>query len=242
MQLRKGKDITGQVFGKLLAVSYLEKSKNGRVVWQCNCACGKQTTAYSTDLRLGRKTSCGCLNVPGEGHRFYKHGKSESKVFNTWRQIKDRCLNPNNKSYCDYGEVGVTVADCYLNNFEAFYKDVGDPPSLKHSIDRIDPKRGYEPGNLRWVTLEYQQRNKRLSRKNTSGVTGVSFARGSNPKNTDTYVVAQWRSLEGKQKAKSFSVRKLGLMPAFKAAVEYRRKMIEELNAQGAGYTENHGK
>jgi hypothetical protein len=31
-------------------------------------------------------------------------------------------------------------------------------------------------------------------------------------------------------------------MPAFKAAVEYRRKMIEELNAQGAGYTEDHGK
>jgi hypothetical protein len=41
---------------------------------------------------------------------------------------------------------------------------------------------------------------------------------------------------------KKFSVKKLGLLPAFKAAVECRRKMIEELNGQGAGYTENHGK
>lgn len=242
MKLRKGKDITGQIFGKLLAVSYLDESKNGHVVWECSCSCGNQTTAYGSDLRLGRKTSCGCSNAPGSGHRFYKHGKSESKVFNTWRHIKSRCLNPKSKSYCDYGAVGITIADYYLNDFEAFYREVGDPPSPKHSVDRIDPTKGYEAGNLRWATPDQQQRNKKISSKNTSGVTGVSFAKGSNPNDSDTYVVAQWRSLEGKQKGKRFSVRKLGLLPAFKAAVEYRRKMIEELNAQGAGYTENHGK
>lgn len=46
----------------------------------------------------------------------------------------------------------------------------------------------------------------------------------------------------GNYRNKKFSVLKLGLLPAFRDAVMYRRKMIEELNAQGAGYTENHGK
>ena len=83
-------------------------------------------------------------------------------------------------------------------------------------------------------------RKQTLRVDNTSGIVGVGFSRDK--KSGATSAVASWKPLNGKSKNKKFSVKKLGLLPAFKAAVEHRRKMIEELNAQGAGYTENHGK
>lgn len=56
------------------------------------------------------------------------------------------------------------------------------------------------------------------------------------------YWTAQWNDLSGKRKSKAFNTEKLGYEIAFDEAVKYRTKMIEELNAQGAGYSENHGK
>jgi hypothetical protein len=48
-----------------------------------------------------------------------------------------------------------------FSKFEPFYAEVGDPPTLKHTLDRIDNERGYEPGNLRWATIQEQMRNRR---------------------------------------------------------------------------------
>lgn len=53
------------------------------------------------------------------------------------------------------------MADCWLRSFEQFLKDVGPAPSAKHSIDRIDNAKDYEPGNCRWMTQREQCNNKR---------------------------------------------------------------------------------
>ncbi len=78
----------------------------------------------------------------------------------------------------------------------------------------------------------------KVKSNNTSGLVGISYE--SDDKG-NTRVIASF-SLAGKAKNKKFSVNKHGLLPAFKMACEYRKKMMEELNTQGAGYTENHGK
>lgn len=78
----------------------------------------------------------------------------------------------------------------------------------------------------------------KIKSNNTSGFVGISF---SSDKKGNTVVTASF-SFAGKSRNKKFSVKKYGLLPAFKMACEYRIKMIEELNQQGAGYTENHGK
>ena len=60
----------------------------------------------------------------------------------------------------------------WANSFAAFLRDVGERPSLGHSIDRIDNTKGYVPGNVRWATRSEQGRNKRTNRLIThNGVT-----------------------------------------------------------------------
>lgn len=88
--------------------------------------------------------------------------------------------------------------------------------------------------NLRLVSQLVNIRNQKLRRTNTSGVTGVRLT-------INNYYVACWYDLESNIKQKYFSVTKLGEAEAFRLACEYRKHMIEELNAQGAGYTERHG-
>lgn len=95
------------------------------------------------------------------------HGLSGTVEANTRNNIVDRCYNPRNKSYRDYGARGVSVCDRWRfgesgkTAVECFVADMGFRPTAKHSIDRIDPRRGYEPGNCRWLHVSEQNTNKR---------------------------------------------------------------------------------
>ena len=91
----------------------------------------------------------------------YTHGMSGTRVLRIYRGIIQRCTNPNQPHYERYGGRGVTICDAWRKSFEAFYADMGDPPTDQHSIDRIDNDRGYEPGNCRWATIEEQNANRR---------------------------------------------------------------------------------
>lgn len=77
--------------------------------------------------------------------------------------MKNRCHNPNQPHYPRYGGLGIKVCDEWRNSFEAFYRDIGEPPKdgQRWSLDRIDVYKGYEPANVRWATYSQQQANKR---------------------------------------------------------------------------------
>ncbi len=114
-------------------------------------------------LRSGATASCGCLRVEQTRHRFTTHGRSHSKAHDTWRNMKARCLNHANTSYVDYGARGITVCDQWKESFTCFLADMGDPPSLWHSIERLDNERGYFPDNCVWATKTVQAQNTRRS-------------------------------------------------------------------------------
>lgn len=238
------KDITGRRFGNLIATeNTLNKSKSGNYIWNFICDCGNSYTSASGNILFGHTTSCGCNKYTGFLKRSDYHGMKDTKIYKSWCKIKERCYNINDPCYPAYGKIGITFE--FKDSFVDFYTEVGEPPNdgKRYSIDRIDNDLGYIKGNMRWATDFQQARNKGKMSSNSSGVTGVNFEDKLWPDkiNSTMYVNATWCSLEGKARKKSFSVSKYGLLPAFAEAVRYRKKMIEELNSIGAGYTEKHG-
>lgn len=97
-------------------------------------------------------------------------------LYSTWDSMKQRCRNPNNDKYYLYGGRGIVVCDRWLI-FENFLQNIGQKPTPKHTLDRINPDGNYEPGNVKWATLSEQNRHLRNNRKNTSGVNGVSWSK-----------------------------------------------------------------
>ena len=74
-----------------------------------------------------------------------------------------RCTNPRRADFGRYGGAGVTVCERW-RVFANFLADMGAKPSASHSLDRIDPQSGYEPGNVRWATSKEQSRNRKNTR------------------------------------------------------------------------------
>jgi len=83
-----------------------------------------------------------------------------------------RCTNPNNTAYARYGGAGIKVCKRWRESFVAFLSDMGRKPAAAHSIERIDGKGHYEPGNCVWATVAEQNRNQQ--RTHTLTIDGVS--------------------------------------------------------------------
>lgn len=97
-------------------------------------------------------------------HHTYKHGASDKPEYRAWQTMRLRCLNPENPAFPRYGGRGITICDRWKDDFNAFFADVGPKPSPKHELDRRDNDKGYEPGNVRWVTRSENDRNRRNNR------------------------------------------------------------------------------
>lgn len=96
--------------------------------------------------------------------------------YEAWRGMKQRCRDtrPNMARY--YRDKGITVCDEWVNDYLAFLAHIGRMPSRGFTLDRIDNARGYEPGNVRWVTKSEQHRNQSSNRLVTFN--GVTQCRG----------------------------------------------------------------
>ena len=95
--------------------------------------------------KLGRK--------PIHGHK--KRGGA-SVEYKTWLSMKRRCYDTNFKDYPNWGGRGIRVCDRWVNDFVAFFEDMGPRPEGKYSIDRIDSSKDYSPDNCRWATASQQ--------------------------------------------------------------------------------------
>lgn len=160
-------DLTGQTFGKLLVVCRHGSDKHQKATWLCKCECGGQTIAATGSLRSGNTTSC-CGRREVLGNAMRTHGRSQTGTYRIWKKLRARCENPSTPNFHLYGGRGITVCDRW-SKFELFLKDVGERPSLAHSLDRIDNNKGYSPDNCRWATRKQQNRNTRRNHLLTMG-------------------------------------------------------------------------
>lgn len=152
---------TGERFGRLRALS--DGSARDRVL--CECDCGKTTAVLANNLRRGRSKSCGCRRneVTAErnrSHATHGHSAKPSPEYRSWSAMIARCTNPLALNFAKYGGRGIGVCERW-RDFALFLADMGPRP-VGTSIDRIDGRKGYEPGNCRWAT-PYQQRHNRVS-------------------------------------------------------------------------------
>lgn len=164
-------DLAAQRFGNYVAVSYAGGSS-----WHCVCDCGTERTVLTSNLRKGHSTSCGCMKPAKSRAAATRHGLADTPIHRAWMSMRQRCQNPNDGAYANYGGRGISVCERW-ESFENFAADLGPLPR-GYQIERNDVNGNYEPSNCRWATRVEQANNKRTSLR-------VSF-------NGKTQTVAQW--------------------------------------------------
>lgn len=183
-------DLTSRRFGRIVVVAGPEvrESDKGYTYryWDCLCDCGTRVSRSGASLLRGNSNSCGCLHVETARKVFLKHGKKSWPEYNVWNHMLQRCTNPRNRGYRNYGGRGIAVCDRWLNSFENFIADMGRRPSQELMLERKNNDGPYCPENCVWATRKEQNRNTRQNRLLTHAgmtliitewaeITGISY-------------------------------------------------------------------
>jgi hypothetical protein len=137
------------------------------------CSCGWEGFVDRANLRAGRTTRCNnCALKKAHTTRMAalgfeavcSDGAHRERLLTRNSAIISRCTNPVSKTYPDYGGRGIGVYPAWVEDRVEFLRylvglDGWDVPALQ--LDRTENSRGYEPGNLRFVSRSVNMSNKR---------------------------------------------------------------------------------
>jgi hypothetical protein len=169
-------DLTGLRFECLVVRERAENTKGGQARWTCICDCGETKVVQASNLRSGHTTSCGCVArerrsirmrmfMTGSGINVtHGHSKKHQRTptYNSWRAMRQRCLDPNMNRYGRYGGLGVTICERW-SSFGHFLADLGERP-LGTTLGRFGDVGDYTPTNCKWMTSKEQRANWSLDR------------------------------------------------------------------------------
>jgi hypothetical protein len=194
---RPYRDLAGKTFGRLTVTQDVKPRKGARY-WRCQCSCGEWAWVLASNLAANRQTkSCGCLRTERGNVLSFKDGHSTkerlSPTYYSWKSMLERCRNPNGPDAHLYAHRGINVCKRW-EDFENFLQDMGERP-LGKSLDRIENKKGYEPGNCRWATPCEQGRNRSDTKLTFNIAVEIALLRlGGTSRRTiaKRYAVSEW--------------------------------------------------
>lgn len=83
--------------------------------------------------------------------------------YKAWCKMKSRCCNDKDPDFHNYGSRGISVCKKWLNNPEAFIRDMGKRPK-GYTLERLDVNGDYDPSNCVWADRKAQSVNRRRTR------------------------------------------------------------------------------
>lgn len=156
---RLTKNLAGFRFGKLVVIKPGDAPRR----WICQCDCGQKVEVIGGNLRRGLSRSCGCSQHVGT------HGGSRTVEYGVWHSMIQRCTNPNNTGYANYGDRGIRVCKRWLQ-FAHFISDMGQRPKASLTLERVDNNGNYCPSNCVWASRLQQTQNRRRSANSLLGL------------------------------------------------------------------------
>ena len=154
-------NLIGKRFGRLIVIQQAGREKFGEILWLCKCDCGNEKITSSSRLRKGKCTSCGCYQKEAIVKAKRKHGMFGTRIYSVWATMIQRCSNPHNSKYKNYGARGISVCKEWSDSFEAFYEwSMSNGYADNLTIDRINVDGNYEPANCRWIGMIDQENNR----------------------------------------------------------------------------------
>lgn len=155
-------NLIGKVYNDFKVLDYIKDLPRGNRLWKCKCLkCGDELEISTFGLKEN-------LNVCKKELKEKK--KIEHHLHNCFLRIKNRCYNPNCKTYKYYGGKGIKICDEWLKDSNKFVSwslqngfklEKNNKNYNSITIDRIDNDKDYCPENCRWVTMLDQANNKK---------------------------------------------------------------------------------
>lgn len=203
------KDLTGLVFGKLTAIQF-EYMRKSHSYWLYRCECGVEKIIRSNIVTAKQTVSCGCYHI----EQMTSHGLNKHPLYSVWNSMNQRCYNPGQFGYPEYGGRGISVEPEWRGEegIKQFIEDMFPSYQEGLTLERIDVNLNYSKQNCKWAGYSEQGYNRRKAKNNKTGKTGVSYLEHKPNLNWHAYIYKDNKKIN------------LGRFASFDEAVKARKE------------------